>query len=308
MKNLCKYIRLVKQKPSVVTRVAKALFLTKVFKRKVLRGVEFAVTYQCQAKCEKCSSRGLIDSGRQEMSLEQILNISRQIVNAGAILINFTGGEPLLRNDIIHIIKTVSKMPVLVSLSTNGLLLTDTLLKELKEAGLNVLQIGLHSPNEEEHDAEVAVKGSYRSVLAGIKETRGLGIEVLINTVITREILYSERMIQLVHMAREYKSFLSMVLPAQVGGWKEKDVSLNHEDYKLIKKWLKSKFVTTDTESCYSRGICPAGTEKVYITPYGDMYPCPFIHEKQGNILNDNFIQLWKKMCTKRYSWCVNIK
>ena len=308
MRKLFRYFTLIKQKPAIVPRGIKGLFLSNVCGRKVLRGAELAVTYRCQAACKKCSTRSLIDEQRQEISFEQIIDIAQQIVDAGGILIDLTGGEPLLRDDIVPIVRRLSTMPILVSLATNGLLLTADLLFNLKKAGLNVIQFGLASPIAHEHDEEIGIEGSFNTVVSRIKEARDLDIEVLINTVITRDILYSERIEQLALLAQENGCFLSIILPAQVGGWQDAHVCLDERDYEEIEKLLKYSFITTDTESCYKRGRCPAGTEKVYISAYGDLYPCPFIQKKVGCLLENDFVPLWKGMVTNGYHKCINIK
>lgn len=307
MINLFKYIRLTKQRPNLLLRSAKSLYLTKLLGRKAVRGVELAVTYCCQGRCKKCSCTDLIEAKRAEMSAGQIIELSSQIADSGALLINFTGGEPLLRDDILDIIHHLNKMHILISLSSNGLLLTDPLLEKLKRAGLNVIQISLNSPYENEHDTEIGVKGSYKKVIAAIIKARAIGIEVLINLVVTREILYSERLEKMALIAKQNRCYLSFIFPARVGGWSDKDVNLGSKDYEFMKKWLKLSYVTTDVDSCYSRGVCPAGTEKLYISPYGDIYPCPFVHQKYGNVLDENFRDLWNNISTLPHRGCPNI-
>lgn len=249
----------------------------------------------------------LLQENRQEMSGRDIYSLSKQITDAGGILINLTGGEPLLRQDLLSIVSQISRLPALISITTNGLLLTDSLLSDFKKSGLNILQISLSSPLEHEHDRQIGVEGSYKKVLSAIKEARRLGIEVLINTVITRDILYSDRMNKMVSLASGNDCFLSLVFPARVGGWKDEDVNLKAQDYKNIQKWLKLKFVTCDTESCFVKGRCPAGNEKIYISAYGDVLYCPFIHNKYGNILEEGFPKVWNGLELAKRDGCMNI-
>ena len=180
-----------------------------------------------------------MDNQRQELTVDQILKVSQSVVKEGAILINITGGEPLLRNDIFLLIKELSRIPAILSLSTNGLLLNRNSLQELKNSGLNVLQISLNSPVKDEHDEIIGVVGSFDRVLESIKVARKLGIEVLINSVITEEILHSNRMQDLIDIAKNHNSFLSLVFPAKVGGWSKDEINLSQDSYSLIKKILK---------------------------------------------------------------------
>ena len=303
-----KYIALASRKPAIAFPAIKGMIKTNVFGKKVLRGAEIAVTYRCQAHCSKCSCRTLVDGRRQEMTRGSIIAVCREMVGLGCIFINVTGGEPLLRADIADIVADLSRMPVIVSLATNGLLLDDALFERLKHAGLDVIQFGISSSSAAEHDRETGIEGSFDTLLSRIRRAKGLNIEVLLNVVVTKEVLNSRRLKDLAQIASENACFLSLVLPAQVGGWRHDPVMLDQKDYSLVKQWLKKKFITMDTETCYRKGICPAGTEKVYISPYGDLYPCPFIHHKSGNLLELSFSRLWKQMHQNQYHQCVNVR
>lgn len=305
--SMLKYIRLIRQKPSVASRGLRALILARYFNRRMLKGAELAVTYRCQGSCRRCSCMHLLQEHRKEMSGGDIYLLSKQITDAGGILINLTGGEPLLRQDLLSIVSRISRLPALISLTTNGLLLTDSLLGDFKKSGLNILQISLSSPLEQEHDSQIGIEGSYKKVLSAIKGARRLGIEVLINTVITRDILYSDRMDKMVSLAAGNDCFLSLVFPARVGGWQDEDVNLKSQDYKNIQKWLKLKFVTSDTESCFVKGRCPAGNEKIYISAYGDVLHCPFIHNKYGNVLEEGLLEVWNGLELATREGCMNI-
>ncbi|MDD5196378.1 MAG: radical SAM protein [Candidatus Omnitrophica bacterium] len=310
MLEFIRYIDIIKRKPSVIYPALRAFLKTNLLNKKILRGVDIAVTYRCQGKCKKCSCQNLIENGRPEMSKEEIINISKQIISVGGILVNLTGGELLLRPDIKDIIFSLDKMPVIISISTNAVLLDEKLLRDLKQSGLHVLQLNLSSPYPEEHDAEMGIVGSYKNVISAMRIAKEIGISVLLNTVITKEIIYSYRIKALVGLARENNAYLSLVLPAAVGRWKGNyDSVLNREDYNLLKSWLRLKFVTIDTKTCYKKGACPAGTEKIYVSPYGDVYPCPFIHLKMGNLLKDTLSQLKQNIAGRQnFTNCINIK
>lgn len=307
MNRVKKYLSIICKKPVVVPRIARALAMTYLTGKMQFRGAELAVTYQCQATCDKCSTRSLIQKGRPEMTVEQIAAIANTLARAGAVLIDLTGGEPLLRRDIDDIVCRLSRLPVILSMATNGLLLNEARLRSLRNNGLHVIQFGLSSPDASDHDAILGVPGGFDRIITAIELTRKLGMEVLINTVVTKEMLHSDKLGRLVRWAQGRSCFLSLIMPASVGGWAGRPVSLDKEDYLKIKAWLKQPFVTTDTETCYQKNKCPAGKEKVYISPYGDLYPCPFIQQKAGNLLESDFQKLWRSMQHACYDHCVNV-
>lgn len=309
MKALGKYIRIAKRKPMVIPRALHGLFRTRFLGKRVLRGAEIAVTYQCPARCSKCSTKSIIETDRKEMSAKAIIAAAKQVSDAGGILIDLTGGEPLLREDIVSIVNELGKLPIIVSMATTGIPLRDEVLRALKEGGLDVLQFGLGSPVPAKHDQDTGVQGSFQKTVESIRRARELGMEVLINTVVTRELLYSEGIEEMAGLAQTYEAFLSLILPAQVGGWGKQDVRLTEEDYAALKPWFAKPFITTDTETSYCRGTCPAGTEKIYVTAYGDVYTCPFIQRTYGNIGEEDIHSIVQKMHREcRYTSCVNIK
>ncbi|MCM8814049.1 MAG: radical SAM protein [Candidatus Omnitrophica bacterium] len=306
MKSLGKYFKIIRQRPQIIPRALRGLVRATLLRQPALRGVELAVTYRCQARCAKCSAVSFERPGVPEMSLPQIRDAVRQIVSTGAVLIDITGGEPLLRADIVDIARIVGRMPVIGSLASNALLLNNSLAQDLRGAGISVMQFGISSPDAEEHDREIGRPGSFQKLLAAIELAKSRGIEVLLNAVITREVLHSVRMRQLADLAIQFRCFLSLVLPAPVGRWRNAPVTLTSDDYAILRRWLRYPFITMDTESCY-RGGCPAGSEKIYISAYGDVYPCPFIQHRVGNIFETGLRELWNKTAAASYARCVNI-
>ena len=109
--------------------------------------LRLSVTGRCNLDCPYCHREGgLNDSGR-EISLAEIEEITRTARELGFEKIKITGGEPLLRNEIIEIIKVIKKNNFEdISLVTNGLLL-ERYAKQLSEAGLDRVNIGCDSLN-----------------------------------------------------------------------------------------------------------------------------------------------------------------
>ena len=93
--------------PSIAYNISKGLFYRNILKKHVLRSVELAITYKCNASCDKCYSRFLVKN-KEELSVQQINQIWKQCSSLGAFHINLTGGEPLLREDIFEIIVSLN--------------------------------------------------------------------------------------------------------------------------------------------------------------------------------------------------------
>ncbi|MEM4472875.1 MAG: GTP 3',8-cyclase MoaA [Archaeoglobaceae archaeon] len=113
---------------------------------RVITNLRISVTQRCNLNCIYCHREGEKNSS-EEISAERIAEISKAFYELGVKKVKLTGGEPLLRKDICDII---SAMPPFeeISLTTNGIMLSDKA-KELKEAGLNRVNVSLDTLNAE---------------------------------------------------------------------------------------------------------------------------------------------------------------
>ncbi len=108
------------------------------------RGLRISVTKRCNLECPYCHREGILDDG-PEISLEKILSIVEAAKTLGIENVKITGGEPLLRDEIIDIVSGISGMGISdISLTTNGLLL-DKYANHLHKAGLDRVNIGCDS-------------------------------------------------------------------------------------------------------------------------------------------------------------------
>lgn len=294
MTSLLKHLRFFKH-PLLVYRTAKGLFYGAVLKKDVLRSVEFAVTYRCNFSCEKCYARGLSDSKKKEMTVAQIKEMWEQAYKLGAIHINLTGGEPMVREDIYDIVKVCKPKSTIVSLVTNASLLNEEKVEKLAKAGLNSLQISLDSADLEEHDS-LRRKGNYNQIMKTIEWCKKYGITVCLSTVIHRNNVPD--MIKLIHLCERLDVFLLFNMASIEGGWKDKrNVLLTEEQVELVDLMRKSYSIVRQDLSFNFRGKggCPAGIEKLYITAYGDVVACVFMQEHWGNIFEEQLKTIWEK-------------
>lgn len=287
--------------PQLVGKIFSGYFKTLILKKNVLRSIELAITYRCQAKCHKCYARNLLDPNREELTLPQIKEIIDQACRLGLIHINLTGGEPLLRKDLFEIIKICSARKIIVSVVTNGILLTEEMVRRMKDTGLNTIQLSLDSADRDVHDSLRGLPGCYNRIMESVKWFKKYEINVCFTTVLSTESVSNfEEMKKLLKLSEDKKAFLLICDSAAVGGWegqKEKMFSCQERDFILAKLM---KHPNARHHSMYNfrlKAGCPAGIEKIYITAYGDITPCDLIHESFGNVLKEPLRVVWKRMC-----------
>ena len=130
-------------KPMINTRVSHPLQDTFARKHDYLR---ISVTDHCNFRCNYCMPQECGQHTLRDdlMETDEIVYISKLFVAMGVKRIRFTGGEPLLRKDFDKILWSVSKLPVKLAITTNGLLLK-RFLPLFKSSGLRSINVSLDS-------------------------------------------------------------------------------------------------------------------------------------------------------------------
>ena len=113
-----------------------------------VRDLRISVTDRCNFRCVYCMPKSVFDDSynflprKQLLSFEEIVRIAKVFVDLGVEKIRITGGEPLLRRHIENLIEQLARLPVELTLTTNGSLLAKKA-RALKDAGLNRVTVSL---------------------------------------------------------------------------------------------------------------------------------------------------------------------
>ncbi|MBP8257403.1 MAG: GTP 3',8-cyclase MoaA [Opitutaceae bacterium] len=158
-----------------------------------LRDLRISVTDRCNFRCPYCMPREVFGPGYaflkdpQLMTLEELVRITRTFLRLGVEKIRLTGGEPLLRADIVDLIRILKhELGVRdVALTTNGWLLEQRA-AALRDAGLDRVNVSVDSLNRETAGRMNGLGFKIDRVLSGIDAATGLGLRVKINTVVQR--------------------------------------------------------------------------------------------------------------------------
>jgi len=137
-----------------------------------LLNLRISITQRCNYHCTYCHREGEVaraNVSAEKMALQEIVRIAQTAVNLGIARIKLTGGEPLMRKDIREIVAGIAKIPGLkdLSLTTNGLLLSGGMAKDLHNAGLNRINISMPSLNPETYNRLTG--GNLKDALVGVE-------------------------------------------------------------------------------------------------------------------------------------------
>ncbi|MDI6735800.1 MAG: radical SAM protein [bacterium] len=149
---------------------------------RILRGPHqwaFDLTNKCNFRCLHCFNRsGENYIMKEELKDNEVLKFIKDVVKMKPFNFCFCGGEPLLRKDVLcKSARILSEVDSMVSLVTNGSLVTNKIAKELFESGVNNVQISLDGAKAETHERLRQYKGSFELAVRAISHFREVGVK-----------------------------------------------------------------------------------------------------------------------------------
>jgi pyrroloquinoline quinone biosynthesis protein E len=146
------------------------------------------LSYQCPLHCPYCSNPTDIGAQRyhEELETEHWIRTFQQARALGVLQLALTGGEPMLRRDLVELCEGARDAGLYSSLITAGTLFTPDRAQALKSAGLDHVQISIQSPNAEEND-RIAGNRSFEKKIAAARLSTELGFPLTINCVLHRQ-------------------------------------------------------------------------------------------------------------------------
>lgn len=156
-----------------------------------IRDLRISITDRCNYRCVYCRT-GTTGAQYSELPLAAYLRMAKIFVGLGIEKVRLTGGEPLLRRDLVELVQELAKLrtpdgnPLDLALTTNGHLLED-LAEPLARAGLRRVTVSMDAVEPERFHRITRIPDSYERVLAGIRAAAAAGLSPLkINCVLVR--------------------------------------------------------------------------------------------------------------------------
>ncbi|WP_426414677.1 GTP 3',8-cyclase MoaA [Aestuariirhabdus sp. LZHN29] len=180
--------------------------------------VRLSVTDRCDFRCVYCMSEEMTFLPREQvLTLEEMALIGRAFSELGVNKIRLTGGEPLVRNNLLHLVRDLGALPGITNLAmtTNGSQLP-RLAKDLREAGLKSVNISLDTLDAEQFTL-LTRTGKLDRVLEGIQAAREAGFpRIKLNAVIMKG-RNDDQVLALVTFAREQGVDISFIEEMPLG-------------------------------------------------------------------------------------------
>jgi len=270
---------------------------------------EIAVTNRCNNRCGLCYLPAG-SNAQEEMSFGQIKKIIDIFHKEAKIpFFSFTGGEPLMREDLEKCIRYAVKLGLATNLITNGTLADTARARSLAKQGLRTAQVSVEAADESKHDALTRVPGAFTKTLHGIEALIKAGISVQTNTTITRLNAETAALIpHLIHSLGIRKFSMNLFIPAGEG-MRNSDLFFPYGKVGAIIEDVRRKarelgltfFWYSPIPHCLynplARGLgnksCAAMDGLISVSPLGDVLPCSSYPEPIGNLLSQSFSDVW---------------
>ncbi len=203
-----------------------------------LRDVRISVTDRCNFRCPYCMPKAKFGPGHhflpraEALTAGEIVRLAGVFVSLGVTKIRLTGGEPLVRTDLVDIVEGIAQLGVPdIALTTNGALLRRWAVR-LREAGLHRVTVSLNSLDPAVFAAMSDSRVQVSEVLDGIAAAREAGLApIKLNCVVQRGV-NEDGLLDLVDYARREELGLRCIEYMDVGatnGWKAADVVTGEE-------------------------------------------------------------------------------
>ena len=258
------------------------------------------ITWRCNERCVHCY---LDHDDKGEMSTDEIKDVIRQLAESGTFFLSISGGEPLLRRDCFEILEYARALRFNVKLKTNAVMIGLKEAERLRKLGIEQVQISLYSHRPEIHDAITKLPGSLKRTVEAIKRLKAQEIKVSLTNVLMGKNFSDAKGVRLLAQDLGVAFVVDPTITPKLNGDRS-IIGLGITPEELEEVFHTEEYVGNVAEFCspnmdvdedvldgYS---CSAGHTLIYISPYGDVYPCVQFPMPCGNVRKQPFNQIWR--------------
>ncbi len=290
------------------------------------RLIAWELTQACNLRCLHCRASATEQRSEAELSGQEALRFVETLPELGSPILIFTGGEPLLRDDLFELAYKASSLGLRAVLATNGTLIDARAARQIASCGIKRVSVSIDGPDSATHDSFRGLSGAFDRAISGIDEIKKTGVEFQINTTITRrnynlinsiselalrlgaKALHifllvptgrgkelSEEAITAVEYERTLQGFYHLEQNIDL----ELKATCAPHYYRIVKQNKKGRDAGKDMHHTHSHGFstmtrgCLGGTGFCFISSKGDVCPCGYLPVVAGNIKDTPFKDIW---------------
>ena len=288
---------------------------------RTLRILFWETTVRCNLACAHCRRLESNDAGPADLSTDNAETLIQQLAELGRRqpqmpMLIFSGGEPLCREDLFHLIDFARQRGIAAALATNGTMIDDAVARRIADSGVARVAVSLDGATSDIHDKMRQIPGAFDRALEGTGHLQDAGVPFQINVTLTKQNAH-----QLGNVYALAKSLgavavhIFMLVPVGCGQVLAETDMLSPQQYEQIMRDIcalesrgeiqikvtcgphyervkRQARIESNVANPQSKG-CLAGLGVLFVSHRGDVYPCGYLPVNCGNILEKRLIEIW---------------
>lgn len=300
-----------------------------------LRLVFWETTAGCNLKCIHCRRLDLAETvTRDDLSAAEGMSLIDEIAEFARPILVFSGGEPLIRDDIFDLAGRARERGLKTALATNGTRVDAAMAERIRAAGFARVAVSLDGARPETHDSFRGLPGSHAKAVAALEAMKALGIGTQVNFTVARH--NAAEVSGIYDLARSLRAdalHFFMLVPVGCGVDIADKEMLSAPEYERMLEWVCGKEQEGGIElkaTCaphYFRVVrqagrrspppshrrqqaagagpeapglhqatrgCLAGLGVAFISHKGEVFPCGYLPVKAGNVREERLRDIWE--------------
>lgn len=285
---------------------------------------EFEITSRCNLNCVMCYTRKSPDNEEvmlKELTKEQILSIAKDARDAGMMYILLTGGEIFIRDDFKEIYEEIGQLGLIISLFTNGTLITEEIADWLAQRPPRLVSITLYGASSEIYKKITGVEGGFNAAVRGIDLLLSRGIHVEVKTTWVKGNVHDYyKLHEIVKERGLLLRIVNYVFPSidaeksnpvgerldpielaekevEIETFLTKEYESNNEIYSISKEQILETKVNNDNLVDINDAFdCGAGKSLFHVSSEGYVSPCTVLYNIKYHYSEMDFISLLTKI------------
>jgi radical SAM protein with 4Fe4S-binding SPASM domain len=264
------------------------------------------LTHRCNLGCVHCylgktsNKQKLHDN---EMSTSQVLSVIDELTEAGCLYLLITGGEPLLRKDFSRIYSHAKQKGLILTIFTNGTLVTDRIADLFADMPPRVVEISLYGATSTTYEKVTRVSGSYNKCLNAVRRLLERKIPVGLKTILMT--LNKHEFTEIEDIAKNFGvkfRFDAAIFPRLNGDKSPLNLRVSPEEAVEMEFTNMDRARTWEQYFTRSKGQspndkmynCGAGLTSFHIDPYGNLQPCIMPTGLKFDLAKGGFLKGWR--------------
>lgn len=300
-----------------------ARYLSRAAERRVPLSVSIELTRRCNYRCVHCylgSQEAIWKHRHRELSTDRIYRLIDELVSVGTLFFTLTGGDPMLRSDFKDIYEYAAKSGLLVTVFSNGSLITQEIVETFRYLPPRMVEITVYGTSNATYEAITQKKGSYEATMNGIHKLHRAGIPLRLKTMVLTlnvdEFQEIRRLAEDMELKFRYdcslhsalvnddndgcinccnnaeKKSLHGTLQYRLAPERAAEVDMMSEDlYPVQKPPVETTVAGKKRSTLY---YCGAGKNYFHINPYGLMQPCLIVPSHCYDLDDGGIQEAWE--------------